>query len=558
MTSPRVLKRQKKERRLGSLAHGRPLRGTLGVDIFVYVRASDPSQKDSCVQQIADLEEALRRARIELPPGGLPRCHDPERGVFMDDGVSGWKKGLGHRPGSKALLDVVRENRRRGRPPGTIFVWALSRLARFKRGAEQAIACLYAFRRMGWLVRSLTQPGLDSRSDDRLLRVIRAALEAEKDTLHSEDKSRHVHRGKRASVLAGKWVGGPPPFGMVRCIELKTEEGVQYVEMERGLHNGREDTVTVLRPGPQAGRVLQIFRWYVDGEDGTSFSLRSLARRLNDDGVPTADGAARWQPSTVRKILVNVRYIGYQNDSAGALHRARWDPVVPQDLWDRARARLAGNGRHGRGANAPYPLSGLISCAACHAPFWGDPGDGSVRYYRAKNATGEKTCGTCRLRVQARVLEDAVFDAIEGIVAHPVVLEAITAERVREEARGSDIGAQVEQVEQSIAACRRQIEAVLRTVGTLDGPASDIATRVVHEKSEAIANLERRRRDLLSGEADRDSAAEFARRASRFRDVYERATPAQRKELLSLFVVDVTVESPSTATVRIRRPAGVE
>ncbi len=33
-------------------------------------------------------------------------------------------------------------------------------------------------------------------------------------------------------------------------------------------------------------------------------SLPAIARKLNEDGVPTAQGGAQWWPSTVRKVLL--------------------------------------------------------------------------------------------------------------------------------------------------------------------------------------------------------------------------------------------------------------
>jgi len=50
----------------------------------------------------------------------------------------------------------------------------------------------------------------------------------------------------------------------------------------------------------------QIFAWYV----AEGLTLRAIARQLCVTGIPTANGLARWAPSTVRGLLRNASYRG--------------------------------------------------------------------------------------------------------------------------------------------------------------------------------------------------------------------------------------------------------
>jgi site-specific DNA recombinase len=56
---------------------------------------------------------------------------------------------------------------------------------------------------------------------------------------------------------------------------------------------------------PEAKTVRLIFKLYTAG-----CSLRSIARKLKDDGIPTPTGRGEWGNSTIRVIIKNTTYIG--------------------------------------------------------------------------------------------------------------------------------------------------------------------------------------------------------------------------------------------------------
>ena len=70
-----------------------------------------------------------------------------------------------------------------------------------------------------------------------------------------------------------------------------------------GLAAKRAAGVTLGRPRLLPAEVVErIFR-----ESQSGSSLSAIARQLNEDGVATAQGGARWYPSTVRAILTRGR-----------------------------------------------------------------------------------------------------------------------------------------------------------------------------------------------------------------------------------------------------------
>jgi hypothetical protein len=91
---------------------------------------------------------------------------------------------------------------------------------------------------------------------------------------------------------------------------VKTEWGARLIpvgELERYLAERREQPRMRPRPSARSGRkptlpsevVGRIRRLHEDGA-----SLADIARRLNHDDIPTAQGGRQWWPSTVRAVLL--------------------------------------------------------------------------------------------------------------------------------------------------------------------------------------------------------------------------------------------------------------
>lgn len=118
----------------------------------------------------------------------------------------------------------------------------------------------------------------------------------------------------------------------------------------------------------EAEAVRRIFKLFHAGE-----SLRSISRTLTDDGFTTRRGG-RWNPSTIRTILVNPRYAGraiYQGRTTGG--QGNWEPLVSGDVFDLVQARLNDPRRvsNREGTDRRHLGSGLFLCAVCDEPVSG-------------------------------------------------------------------------------------------------------------------------------------------------------------------------------------------
>jgi len=161
-----------------------------------------------------------------------------------------------------------------------------------------------------------------------------------------------------------------------------------------GYHTDEAGTVVV--DPVEAEVVVRIFTEYV--RQGSS--LRSIASRLNADGIKTRRGSL-WRQSSVCRILRNPKYTGaylrfkhltgkYYGISGGEIvSRNKTDkrveaepllipgnhtPIVPQDLFDQAQRKLAHAQKWTARRDArQYAFGGVIVCGDCHRVMQGQP-----------------------------------------------------------------------------------------------------------------------------------------------------------------------------------------
>ena len=97
-------------------------------------------------------------------------------------------------------------------------------------------------------------------------------------------------------------------------------------------------------------------------------SLRELVRDLNNRAVPTVRGG-KWIDSTVRAILMNARYVGLIEHD-GETVPGSWEPVVSEDIWRAARAKLTDPARRtspGSGRNICSRACWSAGCAVARS-----------------------------------------------------------------------------------------------------------------------------------------------------------------------------------------------
>lgn len=157
----------------------------------------------------------------------------------------------------------------------------------------------------------------------------------------SRDTARRVASSRKKRAYAGKFGGGPRPFGF-------KADGVTV------------DPVEAAVIADCSNRVLEI-----DGKTKKLTSLRFLVRELNAGDVPTVTGAT-WSTRTLKGILLRPRNVGrmeYRGEEVGA---APWAPIVPEEIY-RAVCRLLDDPSRvtNTGAAPRFLGSGLYLCGVC-------------------------------------------------------------------------------------------------------------------------------------------------------------------------------------------------
>ena len=319
--------------------------------VALYGRVSTQRQA-----QAQTVEQQLERLRDHAQQNGW---NVPSDQVFRDDGYSGASL---RRPGLERLRD-----RAAARTLDLVVITAPDRLA---RNYVHQVLLLEELQGHGCEVRFLDRP-MSHDPHDQLLLQIRGAVAEYERTLITE----RMRRGRRRKLEAGlmlPWTRAP--FGYrVDPQRPRDPAGVRIEEAEAAI-------------------VREMFAWYA--EQANSFC--SLARWLEQHGIQTSTGLARWNLASIRALLTNPAYTGtvYGNrwrrrgaverrSAIASSKRSAWSrvdmpreewipvaeipPIVSQEQFDVVQARLVSNRRFAQRNNKahPYLLRGLVSCGLC-------------------------------------------------------------------------------------------------------------------------------------------------------------------------------------------------
>lgn len=222
----------------------------------IYLRVSTEKQERSGAGMEA--QEAACRALCE-------RLGIPVIGTFKDAAISG-KDGVDVRPGLRGVLEAVAAN-----PGAVVVAYSLSRLGRSQR-----------------LVWNL----LDDRGDYAL-----PFMSA------SEPFDTTTPLGKAMLGMLAVWAQLESDLISERTIDALAAVAARGVKLGAPtmIESTREEDGKKVRfVDPDKARVVRdVQRMYREG----GYSHRSLADRLNAEGVPTARSGHRWHPKTVRTAI---------------------------------------------------------------------------------------------------------------------------------------------------------------------------------------------------------------------------------------------------------------
>ncbi len=255
-----------------------------------------------------------------------------------------------------------------------------------------------------------------------------------------------THRGLRGRVEAGR-SGGGNSYGYTVVATSGTGG-----EIEHGLRKHNDAEVP---------HILRIMTDYANG-----LSPRSIAKALNTEGIPGPSGET-WGPSTIignvtrgTGILNNELYTGkliwnrlrYIKNPATGKRQSRPNPpnawivkdvpelrIVPQDLWDKVKARQKLMAKETRPDTIKpkdqfwehqrprYLLSGLMKCGCCGANY---TKYGANRFACA-GARDRATC-TNGLTIRGADVEASILAGLKTRIMEPALFEVFAKEFIAE------------------------------------------------------------------------------------------------------------------------------
>ncbi len=453
--------------------------------------------------------------------------------VYEDAGVSGAKS---DRPALTRMMADSQE----GKFQRVIFL----KLDRLGRSLRDLLNISHRLDKLDVGIVSLHDSFDTGTSSGRLFfSILGAVSEFERELI-----TERMQAGKLGAARKGAYVGGPSPFG--------------YDYDPHGK--------TLVVNDDEAAVVKRIFRLYI----AEGLSHDTIARRLNDEGVPTKtervrslDGEKKgWVRTQVARILTNPLYTGqaYYNRSSrkgGEKPEAEWvtmrvPAIVSEEEFSAGKQRAKRNKRESqrpRDEASLYLLSGLIRCQECGRAMMA-----ATRRHRSKKrlylyryyvCTGQNTYRTpCRptKTVKADAIEDAVLTLLAETFSDPdKVLEALHLHTQEKEAKREDEDA----LEATLARNLANIEGEQDLIITLFGK-EKITEAQFDKKMEAVRREEQKWRDDLAAIKERqqqnvvvqDVAANAHTIAELVRGILGEMPLEKKKELVRWLVEGVWVD----------------
>ncbi|WP_031517089.1 recombinase family protein [Desulfofalx alkaliphila] len=236
---------------------------------------------------------------------------------------------------------------------------------------------------------------------------------------------------------------------MGRGKDQKAKQGGIPVNFDVFGYNYSPETGKVTHKEQERKTVCDMFNWFISEDIGAN----GIAKRLNERGIPTRRGVAKWHRQVVKQILSNTVYIGQWKYKDIIIEVPN---IITEDVYRKAQEKLkearrlyAGKKKHG------YLLSGLLTCADCgntmtgvYASWWGKR---ERRYTCNKSCQGYKNEGCRPIKmILAEVLENTVWNQVQVWLKDP--------ERLAQEAVGHLAGQ--ENLNEQINAINKHLEDV--------------------------------------------------------------------------------------------------
>ena len=169
-------------------------------------------------------------------------------------------------------------------------------------------------------------------------------------------------------------------------LQYRYQQGKVQVNHNRFMGYTKDEEGNLIIVPEEAEIIKRIYREYLEGK-----SLAGIGRDLEKDGILTAAGKPRWRPETIKKILLNEKYIGdallQKTFTVDFLTKKRvkneghvpqyyvensHEAIIPKELFLQAQEELhrrnniyTGEDKNKRLYSSKYALSTITFCGDC-------------------------------------------------------------------------------------------------------------------------------------------------------------------------------------------------
>lgn len=387
-----------------------PEKTRLKVAAYARVSTDLEEQEDSFERQVAHYTELIQ---------SRPEWSFVE--VYADPGISGTR--AEKRPDFLRMIDDCRA--------GRIQKILVKSISRFARNTVDALTYIRELKDLGISV-SFESENIDTLTPggEVLLAILSAMAEQESRTISSNIKWAWQRRWQEGNTLINTAV-------MLGYRKTGTDEnGHDVYEI-----NEKEAEI-----------VRRIYSEFVAG-----YSITQIAKRLEEDEIPTKRGKSKWSHSTIESILQNEKYTGnailgktYKPDVLSKKHlksdgvaapiyfvEATHPVIIEQELFELAGKELArrkaqkeitvGGGKY----SSRYPFSGLLVCGECgskmrrHVRTMGSGKQTASWGCVARITKGRAVCNSHH--VNEEVLKNTYLAALNDLLGHSSeIVEAVS------------------------------------------------------------------------------------------------------------------------------------
>jgi len=516
--------------------------GSARVPVAIYARVSTDNQVggrfDSCESQAAVCRDHIRKQSAE---GWY------EVASFTDAAYSG---GTMDRPGIQALKRMI--------AAGEVKVVLIFKLERVSRNMDEWGPFRAFLQKHGCRLESATENISELEPEGRLKNNIMMSV-AEFERLNTAKKTRLK---MREQAKRGYWNGGPVPYGYAY-----------------------DKNTQALLPHPTEAAILK----RIFSEAAKLTSLTDLANALNAEGHRTKQrimqrrdgttenvGGRLFRSDGIRLLIRNPIYRGAVKFE-GQEFSGKHEPLVDADLWERANAAVAET-KERPGQSVAHPsfqardthnhlLKGIAWCAACNrALVPTDSGKKSVngtkyRYYACSSVLRESQAPCAVGRLPADALEKSVVSILGETSKHPAIIkEIIDVSRSTQRRDAVELRSELAKKKQAIAVVEKQLsncaDAIAKGgVDVLGDALVRRATELREDRRRIFVEHEKLRQELAAVDAMVMEETRVRSNLDQFSRLLPTLTPAEQKELVSLFIERVDVRRIAQSS---RKRSGVE